>query len=172
MCQQNETWCVNMGGRGRVQRVFRAALWPRTVNYPPHPNGPGWNCGRVRRSSGIGPPGTAGGSHGAPKNCCKCPNCCHNKQLWQQLGPNLVTNATARPAAIVQHDQHAAKLPDVSTFEPVPARMPDAAPMVPSSRRCWCRRSPFGLLQHCKTTVVDMGTRNRPRRVTPPPLPA
>ena len=40
MCQQNETWCVNMGGRGRVQRVFRAALWPRTVNYPPPPQGP------------------------------------------------------------------------------------------------------------------------------------
>lgn len=39
------------------------------------------------------------------KTCCKCLNRCHNKQLWQQLPPFLVVNATTAHAALVQPDE-------------------------------------------------------------------
>lgn len=39
------------------------------------------------------------------KTCCICLNCCHNKQLGQQLPPFLVVNATTANTAIVQPDE-------------------------------------------------------------------
>lgn len=73
----------------------------RSVNHPPPSRGRGqlvswchWSgCGAAGRvSEGV-------------KTCCKCPNCCHNTQLGQQLPPFLVVNATTAHLTIVQHDE-------------------------------------------------------------------
>ena len=69
----------------------------RSVNHPPPSRGRGqlvsWSAGAAGRVSERA------------KTCCNCPNCCHNKQLWQQLPPFLVANATTAHAAIVQPDE-------------------------------------------------------------------
>ena len=93
-----------MGGGGRVVERFCADPVARSVNHPPPSRGRGQP---VSRSAGaIGAErGPLGGSRRGQKTCCKCLNCCHNKQLWQQLPPFLVANATTAHAAIVQHDE-------------------------------------------------------------------
>ena len=82
----------------------------RSVNHPPPSRGRGqlvsWSAGAAGRVSERA------------KNCCKCLNCCHNKQLWQQLPPFLVVNATATHAAIVQHDERRREV------EPLPVLWP------------------------------------------------
>lgn len=93
-----------MRGGGRVVERFCADPVPRSVNHPPTQPGP-WSAGQLvsrRHWSGCG---AAGRASERAKTCCKCPNCCHNKQLWQQLPPFLVVNATTAHAAIVQHDE-------------------------------------------------------------------
>lgn len=76
----------------------------RSVNHPPPSRGRGqlvsWSAGAIGAEAGP-----LGGSLGKPKTCCKCLNCCHNKQLWQQLPPFLVVNATTAHAALVQPDE-------------------------------------------------------------------
>lgn len=64
----------------------------RSVNHPPHP------AGAVVRWSAV----AAGRVSERVKSCCKCRNCCHNKQLGQQLPPFWVVNATTASAALVQ----------------------------------------------------------------------
>lgn len=74
----------------------------RSVNHPlPPSRGRGQLVSRCHWSGA----GAAGLVSERVKTCCKCPNCCHNKQLWQQLPPFLVVNATTAHAALVQHDE-------------------------------------------------------------------
>ena len=83
----------------------------------------GKSCGEILRRSGgqvCKPPPTPSRGRGQlvswssgaagrvlvpVKTCCKCRNCCHNKQLGQQLPPFSVVNATTAHAALVQHDE-------------------------------------------------------------------
>lgn len=58
----------------------------RSVNHPPTQPGP-WSAGQLVSRCHWSGGGAAGQVSERVKNCCKCPNCCHNKQLWQQLGP-------------------------------------------------------------------------------------
>lgn len=56
------------------------------------------------------------------KTCCICLNCCHNKQLGQQLPPFLVANATTPSAGLVQPDERrrdAGPLPSLWSLVPV-----------------------------------------------------
>lgn len=79
----------------------------RSVNHPPHPAGAvvSWSAGQpVSRCHWSGC-GAAGRVSERVKTCCICLNCCHNTQLWQQLPPFLVANATTAHAALVQHDE-------------------------------------------------------------------
>ena len=76
----------------------------RSVNHPPTHPGP-WSAGRLVSRGHWRGGGTAGRVSERVKTCCKCLNCCHNKQLWQQLPPFLVVNATTAHAAIVQPDE-------------------------------------------------------------------
>ena len=86
----------------------------RSVNHPPPSRGRGQLVSRCHWSGG----GDAGRVSERAKNCCKCPNCCHNKQLWQQLPPFLVVNATAAYAALVQHDERRRELGPLPVFWP------------------------------------------------------
>ena len=93
-----------MSGGGRVVERFCADPVTRSVNHPPAKPGPrsaGQLVSRCHWSGG----GAAGRVSDRVKTCCKCLNCCHNKQLGQQLGPFLVANATTASAALVQLDE-------------------------------------------------------------------
>lgn len=76
----------------------------RSVNHPPTQPGP-WSVGQLASRGHWSGGGAAGRVSERVKACCKCLNCCHNKQLGQQLPPFLVVNATTAHAAIVQHDE-------------------------------------------------------------------
>ena len=76
----------------------------RSVNHPPTQPGPGSAGQLVSRCHWSGA-GAAGRASEMAKTCCICPNCCHNKQLGQQLPPFLVVNATTANTAIVQPDE-------------------------------------------------------------------
>jgi hypothetical protein len=71
---------------------------------PPTQPGP-WSAGQLVSRCHWSGGGAAGRVSGRAKTCCKCLNCCHNKQLGQQLPPFLVVNATTAHAALVQHDE-------------------------------------------------------------------
>ena len=90
-----------MGGGGRVVERFCADPVSRSVNHPPPSRGRGQLVSWCHWSGG----GAAGRVSERAKTCCKCLNCCHNKQLWQQLPPFLVVIATTAHAALVQHDE-------------------------------------------------------------------
>ncbi len=79
----------------------------RSVNHPPHPAGAvvSWSAGQMVSRCHWSGAGAAGQVSERVKSCCKCHNCCHNKQLGQQLPPFLVVNATTTHAAIVQPDE-------------------------------------------------------------------
>lgn len=93
-----------MGGGGRVVERFCADPVARSVNHPPTRPGP-WSAGQRVSGCHWSGCGAAGRVSERAKTCCKCLNCCHNKQLGQQLGPFLVVNATTAHAAIVQPDE-------------------------------------------------------------------
>lgn len=93
-----------MGGGGRVVVRFCADPVARSVNHPPTQPGP-WSAGQLVSGCHWSGCGTAGRVSERAKTCCKCSNCCHNKQLGQQLPPFLVVNATTASAALVQHDE-------------------------------------------------------------------
>lgn len=93
-----------MGGGGRVVERFCADPVARSVNHPPTQPGP-WSAGQLVSRCHWSGGGAAGRVSGRPKTCCKCLNCCHNKQLGQQLPPFLVANATIDCAALVQLDE-------------------------------------------------------------------
>jgi hypothetical protein len=96
------TWVEeNVRGGGRVVERFCANPVARSVNHPPPSRGRGQPVSRCHWSGG----GAAGRVSERVKPCCKCLNCCHNKQLWQQLPPFLVVNATTAHAALVQPDE-------------------------------------------------------------------
>lgn len=76
----------------------------RSVNHPPTQPGPG-SAGQLVSGCHWSGCGAAGWVSERAKTCCKCLNCCHNTQLWQQLPPFLVVNATTTHAAIVQPDE-------------------------------------------------------------------
>ena len=80
---------------------FCADLVARSVNHPPPSRGRGQLVSRCHWSGA----GAAGRVSERVKTCCKCLNCCHNKQLGQQLPPFLVVNATTAHAALVQPDE-------------------------------------------------------------------
>ena len=90
-----------MGGGGRVVERFCADPVVRSVNHPPTQPGP-WSAGQLVSGCHWSGGGAAGRVSERVKTCCKCPNCCHNRQLGQQLPPFLVVNATTAPAALVQ----------------------------------------------------------------------
>lgn len=72
-----------------------------SVNHPPPSRGRGQLVSRCHWSGA----GAAGRVSERVKTCCKCLNCCHNKQLGQQLPPFLVVIATTAHAALVQPDE-------------------------------------------------------------------
>lgn len=76
----------------------------RSVNHPPTQPGP-WSAGQLVSRGHWSGGGAAGRVSERVKTCCKCLNCCHNKQLGQQLPPFWVVNATTAHAAIVQPDE-------------------------------------------------------------------
>ena len=76
----------------------------RSVNHPPTQLGP-WSAGQLVSRCHWSGGGAAGQVSERVKSCCKGPNCCHNKQLGQQLPPFLVVNATTAHAALVQPDE-------------------------------------------------------------------
>ena len=83
---------------------FCADSVSRSVNHPPTQPGP-WSAGQLVSRCHWSGGGAAGRVSERVKTCCKCLNCCHNKQLWQQLPPFWVVNATTAHAAIVQPDE-------------------------------------------------------------------
>lgn len=83
---------------------FCADPMARSVNHPPIQPGP-WSAGQLVSRGHWSGGGAAECVSERVKTCCKCLNCCHNKQLWQQLGPFLVVIATTAHAAIVQPDE-------------------------------------------------------------------
>ena len=77
-------------------------------------------------------------------------NCCHNKQLWQQLPPFLVANATTAHAALVQHDERRREM------EPLPVLWP-SVPVVVAVLR-WSAAGPLtvpGLAWSAVAVVAD-----------------
>lgn len=90
-----------MGGGGRVVERFCADPVARSVNHPPTQPGP-WSAGQLVSGCHWSGCGAAGRVSERAKACCKCPNCCHNTQLGQQLALFLVVNATTASAALVQ----------------------------------------------------------------------
>lgn len=93
-----------MGGGGRVVGRFCADPVARSVNHPPTKPGP-WSAVQLVSRCHWSGGGAAGRVSGRVKTCCKYLNCCHNKQLGQQLPPFLVVNATTAHAALVQPDE-------------------------------------------------------------------
>ena len=81
----------------------------RSVNHPPTKPGP-WSAVQLVSRCHWSGGGAAGRVSERVKTCRKCLNCCHNKQLWQQLPPFLVVNATTAHAAIVQPDERRREL--------------------------------------------------------------
>ena len=85
------------------------------------------------------------------KTCCICLNCCHNKQLWQQLPPFLVVNATTAHAALVQPDERRREV------EPLPVLWP-SVPVVVAVLR-WSAAGPLtvpGLAWSAVAVVADL----------------
>lgn len=95
----------NVSGGGRVVERFCADLVSRSVNHPPPGAVVSWSAGQLASRCHWSGGGAAGRVSERVKACCKCLNCCHNKQLWQQLLPFLVANATTAHAALVQPDE-------------------------------------------------------------------
>mgnify|MGYP005932250251 CR=1 FL=1 len=106
-----------MRGGGRVVERFCADPVARSVNHPPTQPGP-WSAGQLVSRCHWSGGGAAGRVSERIKTCCKCQNCCHNKQLWQQLPPFLVVIATTAHAALVQHDERRREV------EPLPVLWP------------------------------------------------
>ena len=110
----------------------------RSVNHPPPSRGRGqlvsWSAGAAGRASERA------------KTCCKCRNCCHNKQLWQQLPPFLVVNATTARAAIVQLDERRREP------GPLPVLWP-SVPVVVAVLR-WSAADPLAVLGLAWSAVV------------------
>ena len=132
----------NVRGGGRVVERFCADPVSRSVNHPPPSRGRGhlvsWSAGAAGRVSER------------VKTCCKCLNCCHNKQLGQQLPPFWVVNATTAYAALVQ--------PDERRREPGP--LPVLWPSVPVSGSAlrWSAAGPLavpGLAWSAVAVVAD-----------------
>ena len=126
----------NVSGGGRVVERFCADPVPRSVNHPPHPAGAvvSWSAGQpvpLERRRG------AGRVSERVKTCCKCLNCCHNKQLGQQLPPFLVVNATTANAALVQPDERRREV------EPRPVLWPSVAAVVAVLR--WSTAGPLAV---------------------------
>lgn len=160
--------CENMGGGGRVVERFCADPVPRSVNHPPPSRGRGqlvsWSAGAIGAE-----PGPLGGSRRGVKTCCKCLNCCHNKQLWQQLPPFLVVTATVAHAALVQPDERRREV------EPLPVLW-SSVPVVVAVLR-WSAAAPLtvpGLAWSVVAVVADpmqsAGTDRRGRLLHPFPL--
>lgn len=93
-----------MGEGGRVVERFCAVRLAGSVNHPPTHPGP-WSAGQLVSRCHWSGGGASGRLSERVKPCCKCPNCCPNKQLGQQLPPFLVVNATTANTAIVQPDE-------------------------------------------------------------------
>lgn len=133
---------------------------------PPTQPGP-WSAGQLVSRCHWSGGGAAGRVSERVKPCCKCRNCCHNKQLGQQLPPFLVVNATTAHAALVQ--------PDERRREPGPLGGSLALgagggrpPMVGG----WpADGSRSGMVSGGRGGRADAIRRNRPPAVTPPPLP-
>lgn len=114
----------------------------RSVNHPPPSRGRGqlvsWSAGAAGRVSERA------------KTCCNCPNCCHNKQLGQQLPPFLVVNATTASAALVQPDERRREP------GPLPVLWPSVAVVVAVLR--WSAAGPLavpGLAWSAVAVVAD-----------------
>lgn len=117
-----------MGGGGRVVERFCADPVARSVNHPPTKPGP-WSAGQLVSGCHWSGTGAAGRVSERVKACCKCLNCCHNKQLGQQLPPFLVVNATTARAALVQPDERRREV------EPLPVLW-SSVPVSGSVLRC------------------------------------
>jgi hypothetical protein len=92
------------GRRGKSCGEILRRSGGQVCKPPPTQPGP-WSAGQpVSRCHWSGG-GAAGQVSERVKTCCKCLNCCHNKQLGQQLPPFLVANATTANAALVQPDE-------------------------------------------------------------------
>lgn len=92
------------GRRGKSCGEILRRSGGQVCKPPPTQPGP-WSSGQpVSRCHWSGG-GAAGQVSERVKTCCKCLNCCHNKQLGQRLPPFLVANATTAPAALVQPDE-------------------------------------------------------------------
>ena len=139
----------NVSGGGRVVERFCADPVARSVNHPPTQPGP-WSAGQpVSRCHWSGT-GAAGRVSERAKTCCKCLNCCHNKQLGQQLPPFWVANATTAHAAIVQPDERRREV------EPRPVLWP-SVPVVVAVLR-WSAAAPLavpGLAWSAVAVVAD-----------------
>lgn len=101
---------------------------------PPTQPGP-WSPGQLASRGHWSGTGAAGRVSERAKTCCKCPNCCHNKQLGQQLPPFLVVNATTAHAAIVQPDERRREV------GPLPVLWPSVAVVVAVLR--WSAAGPL-----------------------------
>lgn len=139
----------------------------RSVNHPPTPPGP-WSAGQLVSRCHWSGGGAAGRVSGSPKTCCKCLNCCHNKQLWQQLPPFLVVNATTAHAALVQPDERRRE-PGAAVGSLDLGAGGGARP--PMLSGCPADGPPSGMVGGGRGGCADAIRRNRPPRVTPPPLP-
>lgn len=92
------------GGRGKSCGEILRRSGGQVCKPPPTQPGP-WSAGQLVSRCHWSGTGAAGRASGRVKTCCKCLNCCPNKQLWQQLPPFLVANATTAHAALVQPDE-------------------------------------------------------------------
>ena len=92
------------GGRGKSCGEILRRSGGQVCKPPPTQPGP-WSAGQLVSRCHWSGGGAAGRVSERAKTCCKCLNCCHNKQLWQQLPPFLVVIATTAHAALVQHDE-------------------------------------------------------------------
>lgn len=117
---------------------------------PPTKPGP-WSAGQLVSRCHWRGGGAAGRASESVKTCCICLNCCHNKQLGQQLPPFLVANATTAHAAIVQPDERRRKP------GPLPVLWP-SVPVVVAVLR-WSAAAPLavpGLAWSAVAVVADL----------------
>lgn len=136
----------------------------RSVNHPPPSRGRGQPVSRCHWSG----TGAAGRVSERAKTCCKCLNCCHNKQLWQQLPPFLVVNATTANTALVQTDERRREPGAAAGSLALGAGGGGRPPMVGG----WSADgSRSGMVSGGRGGRADAIRRNRPPAVTPPPLP-
>ena len=124
------------GGRGKSCGEILRRSGGQVCKPPPTQPGP-WSAGQLVSRCHWSGTGAAGRASGRVKTCCKCLNCCHNKQLGQQLGHFLVVNATTAHAALVQHDERWREV------EPLPVLWP-SVPVVVAVLR-WSAAGPLAV---------------------------